>query len=86
MGHPQLCETICMALFDSVSQSSFVKIYSKHTPKPIEIGVETFREGSPPSTCPGLYVMCHMSHVTCHLSLVTCHMYFIYLFNFIYYC
>ena len=66
------CSNVEMALI----QSSFVKIYSKHSQT---VRALTFSEKvhlSPPVTCHVLHVSYHLSHVICHFSHVKCHLSF----------
>ena len=61
---------LCHSVSDRVSQSSFVKISSKHLhSQTVRARELKFWFTSPYMLC----VMCHISSVPCHMSYVTCH-------------
>ena len=59
-----------------MSESSFVKISSKHPHSQIvrarELKIWKNAQLPPSLTCHVSHVTCHISHVTCHVSHVTC--------------
>ena len=88
---PLLLIEMISSLINWVTESSFVKISSKH------LHSQTFRDMdltfwesvhlTQRVTCHMSCVMCHVSCVMCHVSCVMCHMLHFYLFlNIFFYC